>query len=66
MRTNHPLESLFKTSDGVFAVDLEQRIIFWNQWAEAPAGQRFSAHGADKGGSTGLRKEATKWLGKLS
>ncbi len=32
------LESIFRTGDGVFAVDDEQHIIFWNQGAEAILG----------------------------
>jgi PAS domain S-box-containing protein len=38
MPTNNLLESLFKTGDGMFAVDQEQRIVFWNQGAEAVLG----------------------------
>ena len=38
MDTNNQLESIFRTGDGVFAVDDEQRIIFWNQGAEAILG----------------------------
>ena len=38
MNTNNLLERVFKTGDGVFAVDDEQRIIFWNQGAEAILG----------------------------
>ena len=34
MDTKNLLERVFKTGDGVFAVDHEQRIIFWNQGAE--------------------------------
>ncbi len=38
MDTNNLLERVFKTGDGVFAVNHEQRIIFWNQGAEAILG----------------------------
>ncbi len=38
MPTDVALESIFRTGDGVFAVDVEQRIIFWNQGAEAILG----------------------------
>ena len=38
MDTNTLLERVFKTGDGVFAVNHEQRIIFWNQGAEAILG----------------------------
>jgi PAS domain S-box-containing protein len=38
MHTDLALESLFRTGDGVFAVDDEQCIIFWNQGAEAILG----------------------------
>ena len=38
MRTNDLLERLFRTGDGVFAVDEKQRIIFWNPGAEQVLG----------------------------
>jgi PAS domain S-box-containing protein len=38
MQTNHLLEGVFNTADGVFAVDEGQRIIFWNRGAEAILG----------------------------
>ncbi len=38
MHTDVALESIFRTGDGVFAVDDEQRMIFWNQGAEAILG----------------------------
>ena len=38
MGTNDLMESLFRTGDGVFAVDQAQRIIFWNQGAKALLG----------------------------
>jgi DNA-binding CsgD family transcriptional regulator len=38
MNGNDVLESVFNSGDGVFAVDQEQRIIFWNQGAEAILG----------------------------
>ena len=38
MQTNHLLEGVFNTADGVFAVDEGQRIIFWNRGAESILG----------------------------
>ena len=38
MNNDNLLASVFQTGDGVFAVDQEQRIIFWNQGAEAILG----------------------------
>ena len=38
MDTTNLLERVFRTGDGVFAIDDEQRIIFWNQGAEAILG----------------------------
>lgn len=38
MPNNSLLEGMFNTADGVFAVDEEQRIIFWNRGAEAVLG----------------------------
>ena len=38
MQTNELLERVFRTCDGVFAIDDEQRIIFWNEGAEAILG----------------------------
>ncbi|HLF04006.1 MAG TPA: LuxR C-terminal-related transcriptional regulator [Dehalococcoidia bacterium] len=42
MTANKLLDSIFRTEDGVFAVDPEQRIVFWNQGAEAILG--YSPH----------------------
>lgn len=38
MGANNLLDSVFRTGDGVFAVDPEQRIVFWNPGAEAILG----------------------------
>ncbi len=38
MDTNNLLQRVFKTGDGVFAVDDENHIIFWNEGAEAILG----------------------------
>ncbi len=38
MNVNGFLESIFKSGDGVFAIDGEQRIILWNEGAEAILG----------------------------